>query len=312
MEIEKLAALISKKIRPRQLMAFMVIYECQNIVAAAKQVSLTQSTLSKSLTAMEEIIEQKLFVRLPRGVKATPAGDVLYRYSKLLFVHNTEVAKELVHLTSPESGQIIIACSSVWDSFLAQTIADFKILHPNTLVRINTEHDNNLIKSLQRAEVDLIFSRLFSEWQSSTLIQEPVFEDPNALIVSSNHPELGNSKLRLEDLAKYPWVMPLPNAMIRRIWDKMFFTQGLSLPNNIIECSSMLTARSLLQEIENVITMPPLSAFRKELEQGLFCQLDLQLLDTHIPVGLTYRKDSKNNEALRAFINMLHQNVRIG
>lgn len=306
MKIERMTQIFSDRIRQRQLSIFMAIYECQNIVAASKKISLTQSTLSKSLTSMEKTIEQKLFVRLPRGVKPTLAGDVLYRYAKLLLVHNKQVAKEMVRLISPDAGQITIACSAVWDSFLARTISAFKSSHPNILVRIQIKNDIDLINSLQRAEADIIFSRLFPEWQSPALIQEPVFLDPNAFIVAPNHPELEKLNLRLEDLMDYPWVMPFPNAMIRRIWDQMFFNQGLSLPENVIECSSMLTARALLLEIENVITMPPLSVFRNELQQGLFSQLDLQLLDTKIPVGFTYRKDSRNNDTILEFKNIIH------
>lgn len=46
------------RVRLRQLSAFVEVYEQRNILKAAKQLGLTQSTVSKSMSEMESNLEQ--------------------------------------------------------------------------------------------------------------------------------------------------------------------------------------------------------------------------------------------------------------
>lgn len=307
MNVTQLFDVLKTRVRHRQILIFMAIYECKNIVAAAKQVSLSQSTLSKSLAEMENMLSCKLFIRLPRGVRPTAAGDVLYRYAKLLMNQHKLAAEELAHLSSADRGLMILGCGHVWDLVIARALSLFKSQYPGTTVRIIYTADVELINGLLKADYDLIFGRLFPEGKNQALIQETVYYDPNRMLVRNDHPATQIADPKLIDLMDYPWLLPLPNALIRRQFDQLFFDLGLSLPKNIIECSSMLTARSMLKEMENVITIPPASIFRKEVDAGEFVELKVEALDTHIPVGFTQRKGSTLTKPIIAFQESVRQ-----
>jgi DNA-binding transcriptional LysR family regulator len=310
MNIDDTIKALATRIRQKQLLVFMAIYECRNISAAAEQIALTQSTLSKSLTEMEDALQMKLFVRLPRGVTPTPEGDVFYRHCKLLKNQYKQAAEELVRLSSPDAGHLVIACGHVWDSLMARTIAEFKSRFPATTVRMHFVADVDAINGLLKAEYDLIFGRLFDEGKHPPLIQETVFFDPNCLLVHHDHPASTTEKLELTELLDFIWLVPLPNALMRRKFDQMFFDLDLPLPTNVIECSSMLTARSLLKEVQGLICIPPMAAFKQEVEQGVFKVLSTAGPNTRIPVGFTTRSDVIASEAVGKFQQILRTIAR--
>ncbi|WP_374351722.1 LysR family transcriptional regulator [Chitinimonas sp.] len=68
----------------RQLRAFLTVYECGNITAAAQRLFVTQPSLSATLQQLEDSLGAALFERLPRGVRPTDAGARLYPQARRL------------------------------------------------------------------------------------------------------------------------------------------------------------------------------------------------------------------------------------
>lgn len=60
------------------LIAFEVVYRLQSISAAANELSLTQSAVSKKIQLLEEFFQQPLFERRPTGLTRTAAAELLW------------------------------------------------------------------------------------------------------------------------------------------------------------------------------------------------------------------------------------------
>ena len=80
----------------RQLVAYIAVYDYRNIQAAAHDLYLDHSTVSKSISEIEAALNIKLFVRHTRGVIPTAAADVFYRHSKQIANQCARTAAELV------------------------------------------------------------------------------------------------------------------------------------------------------------------------------------------------------------------------
>jgi DNA-binding transcriptional LysR family regulator len=61
------------------LRSFLAVYRAGSVTAAAPALSLTQPAVSGHIRSLEAQLGRTLFVRLPRGVAATPAGHDLAR-----------------------------------------------------------------------------------------------------------------------------------------------------------------------------------------------------------------------------------------
>jgi LysR family nitrogen assimilation transcriptional regulator len=68
----------------RQLRYFVAVVEAGSISRAAATVHVAQPALSQQIADLEERIGVQLLLRTPRGVKATSAGETLFREASLI------------------------------------------------------------------------------------------------------------------------------------------------------------------------------------------------------------------------------------
>ena len=277
------------RVRLRQLSAFVVVYEQRNILKAAKQLGLTQSTVSKSMSEMESNLEQKLFTRSPRGVSPTPAGDVLYRHAKVILNELRHAADDLQRVNTADSGQVVVGVVPTAMAVLSRAIAEFKQQRPGISVRVLYGPDEELMSRLSIGELDLVLGRLYDENRRSGLAHEPVYDDPPRLIVRNDHPALGRKRLRLADLMDHPWILPPPAAYMRRYHNLAFFNEGLGLPGDIVETLSINVYRSLLLSMPNIVSILSEHSLDYEMEWGLLKALSIKITTQFNPVGFTTR-----------------------
>ena len=72
------------KINFQQMEYFLSVAEKLNFTEAAKSLYISQPSLSKQISLLEEELGFALFIRNKRSVRLTPAGEVLNRKWKLL------------------------------------------------------------------------------------------------------------------------------------------------------------------------------------------------------------------------------------
>lgn len=68
-----------------QLHVFVCVADCGSFNQAAEKLYISPTAVMKQLNALEKHLDLKLFKRTSRGVRLTPAGEVIYRDSKFLF-----------------------------------------------------------------------------------------------------------------------------------------------------------------------------------------------------------------------------------
>lgn len=103
---------------------------------AAEELSLTQSSVSRQVQNLEEEIGRPLFVRGPRGLQRTAAGDALFRAVRHAVTAIDRTVDEI-----RESSARKRVCVSTWASFaslwLIPRLAGFARLFPEIDIRID-------------------------------------------------------------------------------------------------------------------------------------------------------------------------------
>ncbi len=74
-----------------QLEVFAAVAELGSFTRAAESLYISHSTTSRQVSALEQELEVRLFVRSSRSVKLTPEGELLYTEGK----HLLEEARQL-------------------------------------------------------------------------------------------------------------------------------------------------------------------------------------------------------------------------
>ncbi len=96
----------------RQLRAFIAIAEAKTFTAGARLVHVTQAAISMQIRQLEDELSVPLFIRTPRRVILTEAGETLLeRARKVLREHDAAIA-EIAELVGSEHGRLRIGSAS--------------------------------------------------------------------------------------------------------------------------------------------------------------------------------------------------------
>ena len=96
----------------RQLRCFVICVEAGSFTAAAELLYTTQSSVSKTIQAMEYQLQAELFERTGRGIRLTERGQELYNYA----VNVLETMEQIEQLAgrSPQRSLKISVNPSSW------------------------------------------------------------------------------------------------------------------------------------------------------------------------------------------------------
>jgi len=143
-----------------QLDAFFGAARALNFSQAAKDLHITQSALSQRIKALEQDLDLTLFVRMPRGVQLTEAGERVLRYCQARFSMEHELLDELTSATKEGLGGMlrIAGYSSVVRSVLIPALAPLLRDNPSVQAHVQNAEIRELPELLLTGNVDFIVS----------------------------------------------------------------------------------------------------------------------------------------------------------
>ncbi len=140
----------------RVLRYFLTVVREESITKAAEMLHITQPTLSRQLSQMEDDIGVKLFHRGTRKITLTNEGMLLRRRAEeiLQLVDNTE--RELVEQEEQVEGKITIGCGELASvQILSELIKDFSKKHPGVSYDIFTATADLVKEQMDKGLIDV-------------------------------------------------------------------------------------------------------------------------------------------------------------
>lgn len=136
------------------LAIFHAVAKSGSISTAAAQLHVSQPAVSRQLRQLETELGSVLFDRLPRGVRLTESGVLLYDYAQRIFTLEREAEIALRELQQLDRGAIAIGASSTIGNYLLPPlIAEFRRRHPGIALQVE-------ISNTRTIELDLLNRRL--------------------------------------------------------------------------------------------------------------------------------------------------------
>lgn len=306
-----LRKLLLTRFSMRQLVAYIAVYDYRNIQAAAHDLYLDHSTVSKSISEIEAALNMQLFVRHTRGVTPTAAADVFYRHSKQIANQCTRTAAELSRITTGAAIHVVIGCVSYLDTIAIKAISHFKLQHDNKLVvRLLFGHTADLHRRLKLDEIDLVICRLGTHAEQPDIHAETVYDVGDIVVVRPDHPCASQPDVTLKELTQYPWILPPPNNPFRSYLESMFHQEGLPLPSDVFEIASTFAARGILLDNSNVVCTLPSNSVSADLKQGSLLQLNLPIKLSQPPVGVLHRRSLTMDAYAESLIFSLRETAK--
>lgn len=100
-----------------QLRYLQAIVACESMTAAAKQLRVSQPTLSNAIRALEEHLDTPLLLRGPRGVVPTESGKALARAADDVLARLRRFDDQLSGIETGSGGEFTIGCYHSFGAF---------------------------------------------------------------------------------------------------------------------------------------------------------------------------------------------------
>jgi DNA-binding transcriptional LysR family regulator len=248
---------LKARLKTRQLLLLIALDDHRNIHRAAEELHMTQPAASKQVKDLEEMLDVRLFDRLPRGMEPTMYGETMIRHARMALTSLALAHDDIVALKAGLAGQVevgVIMTPAM--SLLPRAIANVKKVAPMLRIEAHMEASNVLLDRLQRGTLDFMIGRILEKENSSGLVYEELTEEPACAVVRVGHPLLGSRNLCLQDIHDKAWILPPHGSILRHRFDMMFRRAGLDVPVNVVDTTALLLITALLQQTDALHVMP--------------------------------------------------------
>lgn len=197
-----------------KLRIFHAVAEAGSFTHAGDRLGLSQSAVSRQISALEDVLRVPLFHRHARGLILTEQGDVLNRTVREVFSKLALTQAFLSESKERAAGKIKITTTTGFGlSWLSPRLNRFLELHPDIEVTLLLE-DADLDLGMREADVAI---RLHPPTQPD-LVQRHLANFPMPIYASAAYLERHGTPNSIEDLANHQiisfagWHLPLPNV----------------------------------------------------------------------------------------------------
>ena len=288
-----------------QLRALLAVVDAGNFSLAARSINISQPTLYRSARDLERICEIELFAKVSHGIEVTGPARILAQHAQLAFSELNQGFEEIQHLLGFDVGRIVIGTMPLAQTYLLPTAVNmFLDRHPEFEVSINGGSYNDLLQNMRGGKYDFLIGAMRSTLPVGDVVQEPLFDDPMAIIGRCGHPLYDQNQISIDSLASFGWVVPKQGVPVRKVFDNLF--KHAKNPPRTIEASSLVTTRGILTGSDR-LTIMSAHQIQVEEEQSLLTRLNFNLPETPRQIGLTFRQDWQPTNSQTLMLEILRE-----
>lgn len=252
---------LNDRVTLRQIRLAVMVADQGSVVRAAEHLHVTQPVVTRGILDLERVLGVELFHRGPKGMSPTVFGEVFLDHARAVLAHLQQAERHVNELADASVGTVTVGTHLAGSNLLLpRAIAGLKAERPQVTVVVREATPDLLTAELLSGDLDLVVGRLTPDPSARRLDQMQLYAEPIRLVTRPEHPAQRLAAPRLKDLLAYPWILPVEQTALRHELEGVLRRHQLPLPDNRIECTSLLTLRTLVMETDVVAVLPFLIA----------------------------------------------------
>lgn len=293
----------------RQLRYFVCVADTGNITRAAELLYITQPALTRSIKKMEESIGARLLDRGPRSIRPTEAGQVLYRYARIIINQVERAMADVSAVSRGEQGHVHIGMAALFaPTLISHLIPQLTTRFPGLHIRITEGFFEDLVAGLLEGEIDVLLSNFPPGVVPPDVVLKPLFEIRTEFVVGASHPLASKKNVTARDLREAQWAM-IKQPHITDFIDKFFADESLPPVSVAIEATSLNTLKSLVM-LGQYVSMLPRRWIEKEIETGEIKAIRKDGTSLVREVGLILRQTATQRPTVENIIPVIEESCR--
>jgi DNA-binding transcriptional LysR family regulator len=249
----------------RALMYFDELVRTNSMRAAAENLNVAATAVSRQIENLEHYFGTALVERSNRGIKLTAAGELLAARAGRTLRELEHVHQLIDDLKGLQRGKVtIFANGATVANLIAPVLAEFSLRFPKLRFEVAITSARQALDALASAEADLVVT-LFAPKLSGVKVRlrsEITYD----LITSANHPVALQPEISLRDIAALPLALPDKSFGARQAFEEQFLKIGVDLDPVFVTGSLEMLKELVLREA--AVTLLPALAVHREVRSG--------------------------------------------
>ncbi|WP_151703521.1 LysR family transcriptional regulator [Nitrincola alkalilacustris] len=215
----------------RLLEVYVSVVRHGSISEAARQLHLTQPTVSLQLKRLSEAVGEPLLEHTRGQLHLTDAGQVLYRACQDMLGRFDDLQDNLLELKGGHSGRFSIAMVNTAQYVMPRLLGPFSQDYPEVDVTVEIGNREQVLHRFHQ-QLDDIY--IFSHPPSLEHAAAARFlRNPLIMIAAEEHPLAGADEISLPRLLEERFLLREPGSATRMLFDSWLQTRGLQLHRSL-------------------------------------------------------------------------------
>ncbi|MPW24722.1 LysR family transcriptional regulator [Alkalibaculum sp. M08DMB] len=288
-----------------QIRYFIKVVECNSFTKASQQLNMSQSSISKNISSLEQTLELQLFIRENKRIIITEAGIYLYKEFKEAIKKIDQAIDESHILQGGYSNNLTIGGLDAHrpDAFVLPLVKKFKKVYKNISIQVENWSVQDVRHKLIDGELDIIFTVLYDVEQLNKEIfdYKVVAECTLSVGMLETNPLCEKSEITILDLKDShfvsisPQYTPSYNHLLKEICTSHGFQPKITYYTS--------SANSLISNLRNNKEVFICDEFYRDYLNKSVCWKPLK--GTISGIAVAWKKDNKK-KSVRLFIDSIN------
>ncbi len=293
----------------KQLEAFVQVAEEGSFSKAAKQLFLTQPTISAHISSLEKELNARLFVRNTKEVKLSDDGKDLYRYARQMIDLQKKIEERFSTGKEESKHLITIAASTIPAQYLLPKILlKFNAKYPKEQVKLIETDSTQVITQIIDHMVDVGFTGTVLEKKHCKYI--PFYKD-ELVVITPNTEKYQALYQNLEDISwisEERLIMREEGSGTRKEAGKQLRAAGINLDKLKIIASieNQETIKKSVKQGMGISVISKLAA-TDEVKYGDLLAFPIPKADQGRDINLVYNKNYQMSKSAERFVKVVKE-----
>lgn len=296
----------------KQLEAFVQIADSGSFSKAAKELFLTQPTISAHISVLEKELNTRLFVRNTKEVRLSDSGTVLYDYAKQMIALQKKIEETFVVHEDNSQQCITIAASTIPAQYLLPGIlANFNEKYPNQQFKILESDSAKVVEQVVNHTVDIGFTGTVIDKRLCKYV--PFYQDELVIIT----PNIDKYRKLKEEYTSATWIagealiMRETGSGTRKEAEKQLRKIGINT-NHLNVIASMENPEAIKRAVAGGMGISIISrlAAEAEIEAGTLLDISISAEDMRRDINIIYNRNlqlSRSSEKLLKVVKEMYK-----
>lgn len=287
-----------------KLQTFVTIAQEGSFTRAAERLSLTQPTVSQQIATLEKTLGTVLFIRQPRRLELTAAGENLLSYAERILALSAEAVQSTLEVAGRAERTLRLGAGHTLAIYLLpDLLRRLRRQTPKIEIRIQAGNTADLLTATADGQVEM--SLVGSPAQHPQLEINPFMNDELVVIVAANDPWLERDFVTLDDLRSRTLLTRENGSALHASVRDLLGANHLGSSQVIILGETEAIKRSVEAELGFALIQK--IAVQRELLQGILHTVPLKGATTQRTYNVAQQRGIPLSPVGMMLMDLLHQ-----